>query len=97
IATAYNDDKSRIYWKDKSFEKDYNLIKKRVGDREIGFGSSTKDESKFIVSTYSDVDPGTVWLFDRKTKNLSSLYTVREKLPRASLSPMKPVRYRSSD
>jgi dipeptidyl aminopeptidase/acylaminoacyl peptidase len=97
IATAYQDEKTRIYWKDKSFEKDYNLIKKQVGDREIAFGSSTKDESKFIVSTYSDTDPGTVWLFDRRTKDLSKIYTVREKLPRASLAPMKPVRYKSSD
>ncbi len=97
IATAYQDEKTRIYWKDKRFEKDYNLIKKQIGDREIAFGSSTKDETKFIVSTFSDTDPGTVWLFDRKTKNLSTLYTAREKLPRASLSPMKPVRYKSSD
>jgi len=97
IATAYTDDKNRIYWKDKSFEKDYNLIKKKLGDREIAFGSSTADETKFIVSTFSDVDPGTVWLFDRKSKDLSTLYQVREKLPRASLSRMKPVRYKSSD
>lgn len=97
IAMAYQDDKTRIYWKDRNYEKDYNFIKKQIGDREINFGSSTKDETKFIVSTFSDVDPGTVWLFDRKTKNLSTLYTVREKLPRASLSPMKPIRYKSSD
>jgi dipeptidyl aminopeptidase/acylaminoacyl peptidase len=97
IATIYTDDKNRIYWKDKAFEKDYNLIKKRVGDREISFGSSTKDESKFIISTFSDVDPGTVWVFDRKTKNLTTLYTVRERLPRESLSTMKAIRYKSSD
>ena len=97
IGTTYTDDKVRILWKDKNFEKDYDLLKKKLGDREIGFGSSTKDESKFIVSTYSDVDPGTVWLFDRKSKNLSTLYTVRERLPRAALSPMKPIRYKSSD
>ncbi len=97
ISTAYMDEKTRIYWKDKNFEKDYNFIKKKIGDREIAFGSSTKDESKFVVTTYSDLDPGTVWLFDRKTKNLSTLYTVRENLPRASLSPMRPVRYKSSD
>ncbi len=97
IATAYDDDKSRIYWKDKTFEKDYNHIKKLVGDREITFGSGTKDESKFIVRTFSDVDPGTVWVFDRKSKNLSTLYTVREKLPRPSLSSMKAIRYKSSD
>ncbi|HKX84783.1 MAG TPA: S9 family peptidase, partial [Pyrinomonadaceae bacterium] len=97
IVTSYTDDKTRLYWKDKKFEGDYNHIKKNLGDREIAFGSSTADETKFIVSTFSDVDPGTVWVFDRKTKNLSTLYTVREKLPRASLSPMKPVRYKSSD
>ncbi|MEP7147562.1 MAG: S9 family peptidase [Acidobacteriota bacterium] len=97
VATTYNDDRVRIYFKDKAFKKDYDLIKKRLGDREIAFGSSTKDESKFIVSTFSDVDPGTVWIFDRKSKNLTTLYTVREKLDRKALSPMTPVRYKSSD
>lgn len=97
IATVYTDEKNRIYWKDKNYQKDYDLIKKKLGDREITFGSSDKNETKFIVSTFSDVDPGTVWLFDRKSKNLSTLYQVREKLPRAALSPMKPVRYKSSD
>ena len=97
IATVYSDDRSRIYWKDKNYEADYKNIKKRLGDREVNFGSSTRDETKLIVSTFSDVDPGTVWLYDRKTKNLSTLYQVREKLPRASLSHMKPIRYKSSD
>lgn len=97
IATSYEDDRERIYWKDKKYEEDYNLIKKKLGDREIAFASSTKDERKFIVQTYSDVDPGTVWLFDRDTKNLTTLYQVREKLPREALSPMKPVHYKSSD
>ncbi|HUR99007.1 MAG TPA: S9 family peptidase [Pyrinomonadaceae bacterium] len=97
ISTSYNDDRVRIYFKDKKFEKDYDLIKKRLGDREIAFGSSTKDETKFVVSTFSDVDPGTVWIFDRKTKNLSTLYQVREKIDRKALSPMTPVRYKSSD
>jgi dipeptidyl aminopeptidase/acylaminoacyl peptidase len=97
IGTSYTDDKTRVLWKDKGFESDYNRLKKNLGDREIAFGSSTADESKFIVSTYSDVDPGTIWVFDRKTKNLSTLYQVREKLDRKALSPMRPVRYKSSD
>ena len=67
-STTYEDDRVRIYWKDKAYENDYNLIKKKLGDREISFTSSTADETKFIVATHSDIDPGTVWLFDRKTK-----------------------------
>lgn len=97
ILTTYNDDKNRLYFKNKKFESDYNLIKKRLGEREISFGSSTKDEQMFIVSSYSDTDPGTVWLFNRKTKNLSTLYQVRQKIPRDAMAQMKPIRYKSSD
>ena len=97
ILTAYEDDREKIYFKDKKYEKIYETIKKKLGDREIALGSSTKDEQKFIVSTYSDVDPGTVWLYDNKSGNLSTLYQVREKLDRKALAPMKAVRYKSSD
>lgn len=97
IATSYNDDRARIYWKNKNFEKDYEWIKKKLGDRDVNFQSSTRDESKWIVVTTSDVDPGTVWFFERKSRNLSTLYQVREKLDRKSLSPMTAVRYKSSD
>ncbi|HQU82506.1 MAG TPA: S9 family peptidase [Pyrinomonadaceae bacterium] len=97
IATTYEDDREKIYWKDKKYEKIYNKIKERLGDREIAIGSSTKDEKKFIITTYSDVDPGTVWFHDTESGNLSTLYQVREKLDRKSLAPMKAVRYKSSD
>ncbi len=97
IATVYYDDRLRIYWKDKSYKADHDLIQKRLGDREINFQSATKDETKFVVVTSSDVDPGTVWLYDRKTKDLSSLYQVREKIDRKHLAPMTVVRYKSSD
>ncbi len=97
IATVYEDDRERLYFKDKKYEDDYKTIKKRLGDRDISFNSSTKDEQKFIVATNSDVDPGTIWLYDRKTKNLTTLYQIREKLDRKALAPMKAITYKSSD
>jgi dipeptidyl aminopeptidase/acylaminoacyl peptidase len=97
VLTRYTDDKTRLYFKDKAYEKDYNTVKKLLGDREISFNSSTKDENLWIISSFSDVDPGTVWLYDRKTRNLSTLYQVREKLPREALAKMQPIRYKSSD
>ncbi len=97
IATVYYDDRARIYWKDRKFKADYDFIKKRLGDREVNFQSATKDETKFVVVTSSDVDPGTVWLYDRKSKDLSTLYQVREKVERKHLAPMTVVRYKSSD
>lgn len=97
LATVYIDDRPRIYFKDKDFEKSYNYVKKKLGDRIINFQSSTNDEMKWIVSTSSDTDPGTVWLYDKKSGNLQTLYKVREKLDRSALSPMQPIRYKSSD
>lgn len=97
VATSYYDERLRTYWKDKKFQADHDYIKKRLGDREIGFNSSTSDESKWIVSTFSDVDPGTVWLFDRRSRDLTTLYQIREKLDRKALAPMTSIRYKSSD
>ena len=97
IATTYVDDKPRYVWHDKAFESDYNLLRGKLPGKEIAFANSTRDERLFIISARSDVDPGTTYLFDRQTKALTQQYRIREKLPRAALSPMTPVRYKSSD
>jgi dipeptidyl aminopeptidase/acylaminoacyl peptidase len=95
--TTYIDDKRRVYWKDKAFETDHEFLTKKLLGKEINFQSGTKDEHLFIVASLSDVDPGSVYLFDRQTKQLTLQYQAREKLRRDWLAPMKPVRYKSSD
>ena len=97
IATSYVDDKVRLYWKNKSFEADYNFLKKKLGDKEIRFSSGTDDERLWLVSASSDTEPGETYLFDRQTKKLTPQYRIREKLKREYLAPMQPVRYKSSD
>ena len=97
ISTSYDDERERIYWKDKNFEADYKLLEKQLPGKEIGFGSATKDERLAIVSAYSDTDPGSTYLFDRNTKKLTLQYRIREKLNRDYLAPMKAVKYPSSD
>jgi dipeptidyl aminopeptidase/acylaminoacyl peptidase len=97
IVTTYNDEKTRRYWKDKTFEADYKFLQSKLPNAEIGLGSTTRDENLWIVSAFSDTDPGTTYLFDRKAKKLTKQYTSRENLPRNALSPMKPIRYKSSD
>jgi dipeptidyl aminopeptidase/acylaminoacyl peptidase len=97
IATTYNDDRRRIYWKDKSFEADYKLLQKKLPGKELSFSDSTRDERLWLITAFSDTEPGERYLFDRQTKKLALQYRVREKLPRTSLVPMKAVRYKSSD
>jgi len=97
IATVYNDERERIYWKDKGFEADYKNLQKQLPGKEINFGSSTKDEKLFLVSANADTDPGSTYLYDRATKKLTLQYQIYEKLNRSYLAPMKPVKYASSD
>ncbi len=97
IATSYNDERERIYWKDKAFEADYKNLQKQLPGKEINFGSSTKDEKLWIIYANADTDPGSTYLFDRSTKKLTLQYQARETLNRAYLAPRKPVTYKSSD
>ncbi|MGI9069161.1 MAG: alpha/beta fold hydrolase [Pyrinomonadaceae bacterium] len=97
IATAYEDERTRIYWKDKSFEADYKLLQKKLPGKEIGFVNSTRDERLFLIVANSDTEPGERYLFDRQTKKLTLQYRIREKLNRDYLAPMTAVRYKSSD
>src|ERR1051325_3849701 len=54
IATSYDDERERIYWKDKNFEADYKLLKKKFPNREIDFVSGTKDERLWLILVSSD-------------------------------------------
>jgi dipeptidyl aminopeptidase/acylaminoacyl peptidase len=97
VATVYEDERERIYWKDKAFEADYKNLQKQLPGKEIGFGSSTKDEKLYIIVANADTDPGSVYLYNRGAKKLTLQYQSRDKLNRAWLAPMKPVKYPSSD
>jgi dipeptidyl aminopeptidase/acylaminoacyl peptidase len=97
IATSYDDERERIYWKDKAFEADYKKLQQQLPGKEIGFSSTTRDEKLFLVSASADTDPGSTYLWDRSTKKLTLQYQIREKLNRAHLAPMKAVKYPSSD
>ncbi|HWR52757.1 MAG TPA: alpha/beta fold hydrolase [Bryobacteraceae bacterium] len=97
LATVYIDDKLRFSWKDKSLEADYNRLKKQLGDKQVNFGSRTKDETLWLITASADTEPGETYLFDRKTKKLTLQYRIRENLPREYMAKMEPVRYESSD
>jgi dipeptidyl aminopeptidase/acylaminoacyl peptidase len=99
ISTSYTDDKTRIYWKNKEWENNYNYLKSKFPGREILLQSSTKDYSKFLVATWGDKYASEAYFFDTKTKELILQYVPRPKLKEVEqhLSAMTPVRYKSSD
>ena len=97
VATAYVDDRTRIYWKDPQWQKDFELIQSKLPGKEINIPSTTSDENVWMIVASSDREPGERYLFDRNTKKLTFLYRIFDKLPRQSLAQVKPISYKSSD
>ena len=97
MATSYTGDKTRLYFRDKEWEQEYNWLKEQLPGSEVNIGSSTSDERKFLVYANSDVDPGATYLYDRDAKTLDFQYRPRPKLPVDDLAHMKPVNYTSTD
>jgi dipeptidyl aminopeptidase/acylaminoacyl peptidase len=99
ISTTYTDDRTRIYWKDKTWEQHYAYLKSKFPGREVSFQSSTRDYSKFLIAVWGDVYAAEAFFFDVNTKELISQYIPRPELREIEmhLSAMEPVRYTSSD
>ena len=87
----------RYYFKDKEWEETYNKIKSLVPDGEVFIRSITDDEQKMIIGVTRDVDPGSVYLFDKIKGEAKLLYKANPKIPTDDLAPMYPVKYITRD
>jgi dipeptidyl aminopeptidase/acylaminoacyl peptidase len=97
LFTEYQDDSSRRYFKDRDFENDFHWLQTKLPGLDIHFGARSNDENTWIVSAYSDTEPGVVYVWNRRGKSLSEQYRVREEIPRDALAQRKPFHYKSSD
>jgi dipeptidyl aminopeptidase/acylaminoacyl peptidase len=95
--TIYEDDHLRYYFKDKSFATDFKWLQNKLPGKDLTFLAHTRDEHLWLVTAFSDREPGEIYLFDRKTHKLALQFKFLEKLPREALAQMKPVHYKSSD
>ena len=95
--TRYEDDRYRLYFRDKAFEGEYHWLQAKLPGKEIRLDARSKDENIWIVIATSDTEPGETYVWDRKAKSLALQYRIREEVPRESLSERKPYRFKSSD
>ncbi len=97
LYTSYTDERTRRYFKNDEYEKHFNTVKEELGDVEISFFNTTSDERYWLVNAWSDTDPGSVYLYDRESSELTFQYKPRPELNTEHLSPMTSIRYPSSD
>ncbi len=97
IATAYEDERTRIYPKDEAFARDLERARDRFGDSDIALRSMTEDGSRMLASISSDVEPSSTYVYDRESGEFTLLYETRPEIPAEHLAPMEPVTYTARD
>ena len=97
LATYYDGDKLRVYAHDGAWGADLAYLRRELPDGVVLPAGSTEDERTWLVSLASDVDPGSTYLFDRDTRELTFLYRGRPELPVEDMAPMRPVTYTARD
>lgn len=97
IATAYVGDRVRVYPRNDEMQKLWDDLRKALPEGEIGVGSTTDDFSKMLTFVTSDVDPGSVYLYDVKSGKATLQYRSRPDLPSEHLAHMKPVTFTARD
>ena len=97
LATVYSGDRDRVYPKNDDFAALLADLRAQLPDGELSLQSRTADEQTILVSVSSDIDPGSVYLYDRATTSARRLYQSRPDLPSEHLAHMQPIRYQARD
>jgi dipeptidyl aminopeptidase/acylaminoacyl peptidase len=97
LATVYVGDRVRIYPKDAGFARDLENLREQLPEGELGLLSRTKDERYWLFSSHSDVDPGSVYLYDRGSGEADLVYRGRPDFPSEHMAPMRAIRYTARD
>ena len=94
---SYYTDKSHRFFFDDEVKKIIGRLEKDLGEYEIGISSYNKDESVFIVRTYSDKSMGSYYVYNKNTDELSLIHEVAPWLDESIMADQKPISYKSRD
>jgi dipeptidyl aminopeptidase/acylaminoacyl peptidase len=97
IATFYFGDRLRIYAQSQEFARDLERLRQGLPGGDVLPGSTTADERLMLVSVTRDVDPGSTYLYDRDSGEISFLYRSRPEFPVEHMAGMEPIRYTARD
>ncbi len=95
--TYYVGDRLRLYPKTEQMREDLDFLRATLPEGELYPGSRTNDDRLITVRVTRDVDPGSVYLFNREARTVEKLYESRPELPVEHMATMQAVRYTARD
>ena len=82
---------------DDRYKRIQRIVDKAIPNAINRITSRTQDENLYLIYSYSDVDPGSYYLFDQSLMQLAFVEARYEGLDPRLLSPMKYVSYKARD
>ncbi len=95
--TSYLGDRLRVYPKTEKAALLWKGLRKALPEDEITFVSVADDLSLLLVRVSSDVDPGSIYLYEPEISKITLQYRVRPGLPRQHLAQMQPLSFIARD
>lgn len=96
LGVRYEDDRGGAAWFDEELARIQAAIDRALPGT-VNRLSGSRDRSRFIVTSRSDVKPASFYLFDRKAGKLEWLADAAPWIDPKAMSPVKPVRYKARD
>lgn len=95
--TFATDTRETVYF-DPEFDRLSSGLRKAIPNLPlIDFSDASSDGSTLLIFAGSDTNPGSYYVLDRKTREMSPLFDVRPSLSKRALSAVKAVTYKAAD
>ncbi len=96
-AASYTAEKADRHFFDAESEKVFKRLQDELTGYEVAITSSTKEEDKYIIRTYSDKSLGAYYIYNKTTDELKHIADVSPWIDEAEMASMKPIEYKSRD
>jgi dipeptidyl aminopeptidase/acylaminoacyl peptidase len=97
VGASYVGEYRTNYYFDQAIRTLIDRLSKALGGIQLGIAETDIDQNRLLLASGSDTDPGKLYLFDRKTKQLSPVVEARATLAGRTLSPTNAVSYPATD
>jgi pimeloyl-ACP methyl ester carboxylesterase len=97
VGTTYSTDATRTVYFAPEVRSLVGSLAKALPNHAIDVVDSSMDQSRMLVLSSSDVDPGAYYIFDRNTHQLQTFLVVRAELEGVKLGQVKAITYPASD
>lgn len=96
-ATSYVTDKKKRHFFDEETKSMYQTLEKELPGKEISIQDANREETVFLIRTYTDRTLGAYYMFTKSTGQLEKITDVGPWLDEEDMCEMSPISYQTRD